>query len=386
MDGLDRRGLLRLLAGVGAAGVTGGLAACSADKAEAPRSTLRIGLLVPATGVNKDIGADLENGFKLYLSQHGDKLSGHPVNLIIADEGDTVERGTAALEELHKQNVAAVVGAANPDLLPAVRDMVEKSQTPLIAAHGSASEMSSAVYIWQTAYLNNEPGRAIGLHLKAKKVALVGLQDTFGKDVMSGFRDEHGEGLPTIWVPSTDKPDKGHLSSAVQAVLNSSPSAVFCSLPTNYLVPFVEGLRDSGGEQPIYGPGSISEGLALEQLGSARGLFTAMQYSADLNNASNRAFSSVYQASFSRPPTAYAVAAYDAGFVLERAIALVDSETVTPQRINLEIAKIGQITSPRGNWQFTQGRTPQQKWYLRQIRLDGPILSNVLVSELTTLP
>lgn len=386
MDGLDRRQLLRLLAGAGAAGVTGGLAACSATPVSTPKSQVRLGLLVPATGANKSIGADLENGFKLYLETHGDMLSGHPVDLLTEDEGDTVDQGSAALKKLHDSGVVSVVGVANPDLLPAIRDTVEKSQVPLIAAHGCSSEMASAVYIWRTAYLNNEPGRAAATHLKGKgKVALVGLQDSFGKDVMGGFTGVYSNTTDTIWVQPTGNPDRGHLSSAVSRALNSAPAAIFCYLPAAYLVHFMDGVRDASADLPVYAPGVVSEGLALEQLSQARGLYTVMQYSADLNNAANRAFSSLFQTRFSRSPTAYAVAAYDAAAVLDRAIALVGDDSVTSQRVNLEIANVGQVVSPRGNWQFTQARAPQQKWYLRQIRMDGPMLSNVLVSELTTL-
>ena len=49
------------------------------------------------------------------------------------------------------------------------------------------------------------------------------------------------------------------------------------------------------------------------------------------------------------------------------------------------LGRVGQIDSPRGNWQFNQSRTPQQKWYLREVRRDGQVLSNVLISELGTL-
>ena len=57
----------------------------------------------------------------------------------------------------------------------------------------------------------------------------------------------------------------------------------------------------------------------------------------------------------------------------------------TPQLVNLALAKIGQIDSPRGAWQFNQPRTPQQRWYLRRAQLDGRLMSNVVVSELATL-
>lgn len=383
MDGLDRRKLLRLMAGVGAAGATSALTACASSSSSDPRGEISIGLLVPATGVNKAIGGDLENGFKLYLETHEDQLSGHPVRVITEDEGDTVAQGTEALKRLHSQGVVAVVGVANSNLLRESRDLIEKAQVPLLAAHGSSSEMASAVYIWRTAYLNNEPGRAAAQFLKGKgTVALVGFKDEFGIDVSGGFTNDNNDVRGPFYVSPTATPDRGYFSEVVGRVNSSGAAKVFSWLPANHLIPFIQALN---GKYEVYAPGLVSEGAAVDQLSAARGLFTTMQYSADLNNAANRAFSSLFQTRYQRTPTAYAVAAYDAAAVLNGALALIGDDPVTSQRLNLEIAQVGQIVSPRGNWQFTQARAPQQKWYLRQIRLDGPILSNVLVSELSTL-
>ena len=114
------------------------------------------------------------------------------------------------------------------------------------------------------------------------------------------------------------------------------------------------------------------------------GIETALNYSPDLNNTANRVFASAYRKTFSSTPTTYAMASYDAAQVLDKAIRLA-GENPNPQQVNLALGKIGQIDSPRGAWQFNQPRTPQQKWYLRRVQLDGRMLSNVVVKELGTL-
>lgn len=389
MEGLNRRHLLRLFAGVGAAGLTGGLTACAADLIESPKSAVRIGLLLPTTGVNKAIGTDLENGFRLFLKQNNNQLGGHPVDVVVQDEGDNPEVGLKALEALHGQNVAAVVGAVQPDLLLAVRQSVEKSQVPLIATHSSPSQarMSSSVWIWRTGFLSDEPGRVAGKYLRGEGVARVGLQNNFGLDVMQGFAEEHGNALAPTWVPP-ENPSPASVGDAINATLASGATAVFSTLPTMYLKPYWEELRVANPALKIYTPGLVTEGPALDllQLTGTSNLFTVCQYSPDLTNAANRLFSAAFQTEFSRSPTMFAVTAHDAAFVLDRAISLIGDDTVSPQRLNLEIGNVGQVISPRGNWQFTQARSPQQKWYLRQLRKDGPLLANVLVSELTVMP
>jgi branched-chain amino acid transport system substrate-binding protein len=78
------------------------------------------------------------------------------------------------------------------------------------------------------------------------------------------------------------------------------------------------------------------------------------------------------------------MASYDAAAVLDAAIAEAGTE-LNSVSLNAAIGRLGQIDSPRGPWQFTQNRTPLQKWYLREVRPDGSVLSNVLTAELTTM-
>lgn len=71
--------------------------------------------------------------------------------------------------------------------------------------------------------------------------------------------------------------------------------------------------------------------------------------------------------------------------MLDRAIGAAGNDP-TPEAINAQIGKLGQIASPRGAWQFsTVTHSPVQKWYLRQVRQDGRALSNTVVGDLATI-
>ncbi|MBV1852157.1 ABC transporter substrate-binding protein [Catellatospora tritici] len=390
MDGLDRRRLLGLLTGTGVAGLTGALSGCTTTPTDSPKSAVRIGLLTPQTGANKAIGVDLEIGFKLYLQLHGNALDGHPVEIVTEDEGDTPKSGLDALKRLHDKQVLAVVGVANPDLLPHIRDAVEEAKVPLLATHTAPAKMPSAIYIWRTAYLSDEPAKAIASYLRRRstnKVALVGIDNATTGELMDSFISEYGAGAnDPIGVPVGTKASTDAYALYASQVANRNPGAVFCNLPTAHIGPFMAALVQHGYKGAVYAPGVASEGQALDQLGkNAMGLYTAMQYSADLSNLSNHTFSSVFQSQYQRTPTAYAVASYDAAAVLDQALTLSGESSTTPAKINLALASVGQIISPRGNWQFTQSRAPQQKWYLRRVAMDGPIPSNVLISDLATL-
>ena len=54
--------------------------------APAGAEELRIGFIAPLTGIFAQVGKDMENGFQLYLDQHGGKLGGAAVKFIVEDE------------------------------------------------------------------------------------------------------------------------------------------------------------------------------------------------------------------------------------------------------------------------------------------------------------
>ncbi|MFD2766348.1 ABC transporter substrate-binding protein [Micromonospora eburnea] len=404
MSQMNRRRALQLLAALGTTGLAAG---CGSDSqgTNRPGSPIKIGLIVPASGPNKTIGDDMANGFRLFLSLNDQQLGGHPVTLITAEEGDSAKTGRAAVDRLLKEGVLALTGVVSSTVMSGIRAAVEQARVPLIGSNASPVSLQSVVYIWRTSYVLNEPGLALGQYLRqtlndpASKIAVFAPQGTSSLDVIAGLRRGYEQGgrriEDPVYTPDLPNPGKGTYSSAIHKALRGKPDAVFCHYTGAAAVSFIKQLYDEGYKGPIYAPGFLTEGTVLGQLDDGEGgelraqierygIETALNYSADLNNSANRVFASAYRKTHNAPPTTYAMASYDAAQVLDKAIRLAGAEP-NPQQVNLALGKIGQIDSPRGAWQFNQPRTPQQKWYLRRVQLDGRMLSNVAVTELATL-
>ncbi|KOX14699.1 ABC transporter substrate-binding protein [Micromonospora sp. NRRL B-16802] len=391
---MNRRRALQLLA---ALGTTGFAAGCGSDTDSQPttnRSPIKIGLIVPKSGGVKSIGDDITNGFQLFLDLHDQRLGGHPVELLIADEGETAKSGKAAVDQLLKQNVLALTGVVSSSVMVGIRDTVEEARVPLIGSNASPSSLQSVVYIWRTSYVLDEAGRALGRYLRDQlpangRLAIIVPENVGSPDVVRGFRQEFGATDGRIADPVTNtnpttSPNKTTYVADIEKALAKKPTAVFCFFSGSAAVEFIKQLRDQFSG-PVYAPGFLTEGNVLESLGQdALGIQTALNYSADLNNTSNRVFASAYRKKHQLTPTTYAMASYDAAQVLDQAIQL-NGGSPSPQQVNLALGRIGQIDSPRGIWQFNQPRTPQQKWYLREVQRDGQATSNVLINELATL-
>ncbi|MCW3840268.1 ABC transporter substrate-binding protein [Micromonospora yasonensis] len=405
MSQMNRRRALQLLAALGTTGLAAG---CGSDTdtegAASPGSPIKIGLIVPSTGPNKAIGDDITNGFQLFLSLNDQQLGGHPVTLVTAEEGDSAKASQGAVDRLVKEGVLALTGVVSSTAMSDIRDTVEQARVPLIGSNASPTSLQSVVYIWRTSYVLDEPGEALGAYLRqlgvSGRIAIFATKGTSSRDVIDGFRrgyEQEGRRLTEDPVLTNDDPNPGKnaFSGVIRKALAKRPDAVFCNYSGTAAVQFIKQLYDEGYEGKLYAPGFLTEGNVLSQLddgedGEQRtrilkhGIETALNYSPDLNNTANRVFASAYRKTYSVSPTTYAMASYDAAQVLNKAIRLVGANP-TPQAVNLALGKIGQIDSPRGAWQFNQPRTPQQKWYLRRVMLDGRLLSNVVVNELATL-
>jgi branched-chain amino acid transport system substrate-binding protein len=390
-----------MLAALGATGVVGPvLAGCGSSTRSSSSSgtnaitgpPVKIGLLYPQSGVYKSNGDDLGNGFMLYLKLHDNRLGGRPVNLIAVDEGETPESGKAGAERLLKQEgVLAMSGVVSSAVMGTIKPIVEQAQIPLVGSNASPSTLSSVRYIWRTSWSYNDPGRALGKYVAEHTngtVSLIAADYQAGKDFVGGFTETflpakgQIEGSP-IWTPFN--PPTTDYTPYLTQIKNSGSKAVYCFYAGSAAVNFVKQYRALGLTQTLYSPGFITEGSTLKAEGQdAANIYTAMNYSADLDIPANRRFASEYQRVYNLAPSTYAMAAWDAANILDKAITLAGKE-LTPQSLNSAIGRVGQIDSPRGAWEFNQNRTPLQKWYLRQVRQDGLVLANTVISELTTL-
>ncbi|MFD7396209.1 ABC transporter substrate-binding protein [Streptomyces virginiae] len=337
---------------------------------------VKIGLLVPRSGTYKALGDEMKQGFELYVREHGGRLGGREVQIVVADEGETADSGKAAAEKLVKQDrVLAVSGVVSSATVNGVKDLFENSKIPLVGSNASPTTLTGTKYIWRTSYVNDEPGKALGAHVAERAggpVFLIAAGYQAGKDEIEGFKSTFLPAGGTIAGEEVYTPFPGtkNFQPYLSRIQNSGARAVFCFYAGGAAVDFVKQYRDFGlaGKIPLYAPGFLTEGGVLGGQGdAAEGIRTALNYSADLDNPANRRFAPAYRAAHGTDPTTYAMASWDAAQVLDKAIGAAGG-TVTSETVNAALATVGDIDSPRGTWRFNSGGTPIQPWYLREVR------------------
>ena len=79
--------------------------------APAGAEELRIGFIAPITGIFAQVGKDMVDGFQLYLDEHGGKLGGADVKLIVEDDQGKPDTGVTKAKKLILEGIARA-GAA----------------------------------------------------------------------------------------------------------------------------------------------------------------------------------------------------------------------------------------------------------------------------------
>lgn len=113
---------------------------------------------------------------------------------------------------------------------------------------------------------------------------------------------------------------------------------------------------------------------------AAVGVKTSLHYSAELDTPRNKEFAAAYRKAYDEAPTVYAVQAYDAATVLDKA--LPGAPGGTGEELVKALGTVGTVDSPRGRWSFDADHDAQQKYYLREVRSSGGTMVNAVVSEL----
>lgn len=357
------------------------------------KGPVKVGLLVPLSGVYSPLGKDMKNGFQLYLKEHDGKLGGRKAEVVEADEGEGPQTGVPAATKLVQQDkVAAVTGVVNSAVALGVRDTFDEAKVPLIVSNAGADGITGAnasQFIWRTSFNNTGVNAAMGptvaKGVAGKPVYLLAADYAAGKEMIAGFKKTFTEAGGKVageqYTPFGKTQD---FQPYLTAAERSGAAAVYAFYAGTEAVGFVKQYGQFGlsKKMPLYGPGFLTEGGVLTAQGAAAvGIKTSLHYSNQLDTPENKKFVDAYKAAFEGAlPTVYSVQSYDAAATLDKA--LQSAEGASGEAISKALGGVGDIASPRGTWRFAPNHDPEQKYYLREVQQKGDAVVNTVVGEL----
>jgi branched-chain amino acid transport system substrate-binding protein len=348
--------------------------------------TFKIGLILPMTGQQASTGRQIEAAAKLYMAQHGDKVAGRKIELIVKDDTtvpDVTKRMAQELIVNDKVNVLAGFGIT-PSAF-ATAPLATQSKTPMVVTAAATSTITeSSPYIVRTSFTLAQASVSIAdwapKHGIKKVVTLVsdyGPGIDAEKFFIQHFTSHGGQVIESLRVPMKN-PD---FAPFLQKVRDAKPDALFVFVPSGagaaVMKQFLERGMDKAGIKLI-GTGDITDDDQLNGMGDgALGVVTAHHYAAAHPSAKNREFVQAFEkANKGMRPNFMAVAGYDGMHVIYEALKATKGKG--DGDVLLAAMKGQAFESPRGPVSIDpQTRDIVQNIYLRKVEKVNGQLHNV---------
>ncbi|MGH3727342.1 MAG: ABC transporter substrate-binding protein [Micromonosporaceae bacterium] len=360
---------------------------------------IKIGFTADLSGVQRSIGRSIKNGFQIYLDRNGGKLGGRKVTLVVEDESDNPKDAAKAIKALMEEDdLLAIAGISDVRTAVAMYPELQKKKIPALVSLACTDQLPDVTYMWCIPHLTSYHAASLGGYVAGKvkgPVYVLGTDLGPGKAVTTqGFVDTFkaaggrvsNQGGKAAYAPYSEKTSyKQYLDEAVA----SGAEAIYVWATGLQAVQFVKeySKHEAASKLTVYagGPLTCCDLLALEGK-AALGIYSALDYTADLDNDANRKFVVAYQEKYDRVPNEPAAFGYSGAVVLDKAITAVikSGEELNGVAVERALEHIGIIEDPRGRWAFDDKHVAVSRFYLRQVQMDGSVLTNVLITELSS--
>src|SRR6185503_1290278 len=327
MDKVTRR---KFLGGIGltAASITMGPWVLRTGAQSGP---IKIGLVLPYTGVYAVLGESITQGMELVFGRENWTVAGRKVEMIKEDDEMQPPVGVRKTEKLiDSDKVDILTGPVHSGILMGMRDKVHDSKTILIVSNAGADAISRercSKWIFRTSFSNWQPCQPMGGWVAknvSKEVFQIAPNYQAGKDMMAAFRETF---VPAGGkVVAEDYPKLGETDYApyLTKIKQSGAKAVFAFYSGTDAVNFVKQFDQFGLKQNIKltGAGFLTEPDVLPAQGkSALGVITGHFYTPVLDNPTNQRFVKEFREKYAgKMPDGFACQGYDTAEVIVRAL------------------------------------------------------------------
>jgi branched-chain amino acid transport system substrate-binding protein len=335
---------------------------------------LRIGFLSTTSGGGAVIGRHQVNGWQLGLEHEGwkkdgDKLGGVPTRIFSADDQAKPDVGLAAAEKFLKQEkVHIIAGIIWSSIMVPVFKVAVDAKVGVVGTNAGTSliagELCNPLFI-STSWQGDQPSEALGILIsrdKVESIYLLAPNYQGGKDLVSGVTRT----LKGVKIVATDlfKLGETDFQTEISKVRAAKPKAVFVFAPAAMGPAFVKQWHASGigKEIKLYTIHTI-DGVTLPAIGDAGiGAIETIQWSHDLDNATNRKFVKDYVAKFGHMPSNFAQQAYDAPRLIAAAVKAQKGRIDDVAALMKAMRKVS-YPSARGPYQYNVNGFPIQNFY-----------------------
>jgi branched-chain amino acid transport system substrate-binding protein len=356
----------KVLAGIGT------LSALLLAGSASAQDTVKIGVIMSFSGQFADAAAQMDNGIKLYVKQHGETVAGKKLEIIRKDTGgiapDIAKRLAQELIVRDKADILAGF-TLTPNAL-AVGDVSAEAKKFMVVMNAATAIITTkSPYMARTSVTTPMLNETLGLW--AAKSG--GVRKAYTR----GFKEAGGEIIGSVRFPVAN-PD---FAAFVQRGKDLNPEALYIWVPGGAQPAAIgKALADRGidlKKTKVMGQDALTDESALKSMGDAAiGVITVANYDYTHDSAMNRDFVKEFNAAFGRNPDFFSVGAYDGMNLIYEALkktgGKADGESL------IAAAKGMSWESPRGPMSIDpETRDVIENVYIRRVEKIGGRLQNV---------
>ena len=355
------------------------LALCAATLAAEP---IKIGVLLPSSGVYAGLGNDQTLALELGFDDFGREVAGRPIELIHADTESRPGSGLAQIKKLVlRDQVDVVVGIISSAVAGAVRDYVHNAQVPLILSNAGNDDLTGAQcspWILRSSFSNSQISREMGPWMAARgfnNVFLMAFDYAAGHQAMEAFRGGFVAAGGTVvgeeYPPLGETEDFGPYLAKVKA---ADPDAVYVFFAGGPAIKFVKEWAAFGlkGEIQLAGAGWLNSALYINAQGmDAEGSLGILNYVPSIDTPENHAFQENFRAAHGRDASEFGVAAYDSARIIVEALKATGGNTTDKEAL-VAAMQATRFDGPRGPFRIDP-RTNNviQNVYIFEVQAQG---------------
>ena len=362
-------------------------------RSSAQGAPLKIGLVLPYTGVYAVLGESITQGMELVFAREGGSVAGRKIEMIKEDDEMKPPVGVRKTEKLiDSDKVDILTGPVHSGILMGMRDKVHNSKTVLIVSNAGADAISRdrcSRWIFRTSFSNWQPCQPMGGWVAknvSKEVFQIAPNYQAGKDMMAAFRETFTPAGGKVVAEDYPKLGETDYAPYLTKIKQSGAKAVFAFFSGTDAVNFVKQYDQFGLKQSIKltGAGFLTEPDVLPAQGaSALGIITGHFYTPLLDNPTNHRFVKEFRDKFfGKVPDGFACQGYDTAEVIVRAVKALNGNTQDKDKLVDAIAKV-EFESPRGHFRFDPKthNVIQPFIYVREVREVYGGLNNVPIDK-----
>ncbi|MCH7915652.1 MAG: ABC transporter substrate-binding protein [Deltaproteobacteria bacterium] len=354
-------------------------------------ATVKIGIILPYSGPNAQIGQQLDRGMELYVKLHPNELGGHKIQLIKRDstgpKPDVAKR--LAQELITRDKVDIIGGIVYSNNALAIAGLSKKAKVPILIMNAGAAVITTkSPYIarvsftmWQAAYpLGEYAYKNMGI----KTVAVAYANYAPGKDsktaFITSFKKAGGKVVVEIPFPFPKIPD---FTPFLQRVKDSKPDGLYVFIPAGkWATGVIKTYGDLGMKEAgitLFGPGDITQDSELPNMGDVPiGIITMHHYSAAGDRPENKKFVKAWKEAYgaNTTPDFFGVQGWDGMAALYEVVRRLGGKITAEKAI--EVWKGWKFNSPRGPIMIDpETRDIVANQYLRKVEKRGGKLANI---------